>query len=103
MDTLLKKLIHKQTHATPPGVSKLSVVTIDGNEALSWSQAGPEDFILLNKYMLQRLRCSSYMTQLHPRIHSSMYPKNDVMIHGYKTWSVAVLRPDFILRDQDRK
>ena len=25
------------------------------------------------------------------------------MNHGYKIWSATILRPDFILRDQDRK
>ena len=32
-----------------------------------------------------------------------MNPKIDVMTHGYNNWLVAILRPDFILRDQDRK
>ena len=32
-----------------------------------------------------------------------MNPKIDVMTHGYNIWLVAILRPDFILRDQDRK
>ena len=77
--------------------------TIVGNEALSWSQAGPEDCILLNKYLLQGLSCLSYMTKLHPGMHSSMNIRNDVMNHGYKIWSVAILRPDFILPDRDRK
>ena len=74
-----------------------------GNEALSWPQAGPEDFIFLNKYMLQGLSCSSYMIKLHPGMHSSMNPRNDVMNHGYKISSVTILRPDCILRDRDRK
>ena len=81
----------------------LAVAAIVGNEALSRSQAGPEDFLLLNKYMLQGLSCSSYMIKLHSGMHSSMNPRNDVMNHGYKIWSVTILRPDFILRDQDRK
>ena len=53
--------------------------------------------------MLQELSCSSYMIKLHPWIHSSMNPRSDVMNHSYKISSVAILRPDFILRDQDRK
>ena len=32
-----------------------------------------------------------------------MNPKIDVMAHGYNIWLVAILRPDFILRDQERK
>ena len=76
---------------------------IVGNEALSWSQAGPEDFILLHKYMLQGLSCSSYVIKLHSGMHSSMNPRNDVLKHGYKIWSVAILRSDFILLDRERK
>ena len=66
---------------------------IVGNEDLSWSQVGPEDFILLNKYMLQGLSCSSYMIKLHPGMHLSMNPRNDVMKHGCKTWSVVRYSP----------
>ena len=76
---------------------------IVGSETLSWSQAGSEDFILLNKYMLQGLSCSSYMIKLHPGMYFGMNPRNDVKNHGYDIWSDAILRPDFILRDQDRK
>ena len=76
---------------------------IVGNEALSWSQTGPEDFILLNKYMFQGLSCSPYMIKLHSGMHSSVNPSNNVINHGYKIWSVAILRPDFILRERDRK
>ena len=53
--------------------------------------------------MLQGLSCSSYMTKLHPGMHSSMNPRNDVLNHGYKIWSVAILRPDFVLRYWDWK
>ena len=60
--------------------------TIVGNEALSWSQAGPEDFVLLHKYMLQRLSCSSYAIKLNSGMHSSMNPRNDVRNHGFKIW-----------------
>ena len=73
-------------------------LTIVGNGALSWSQEGPEDFILRKKDMLQGLSCSSYMIKLHPGMHSSMNIGNYVLNHCYKIWSVAVLRPDFILR-----
>ena len=41
-------------------------LSIDGNKALSWSRSGPEDFILLNKYMLQGLSYTSRMIKLHP-------------------------------------
>ena len=89
--------------ASPPSHVWPSSASIVGNEALSWSQVGPEDFILLNKYMIQGLRCSSYMIKLHSEMHSSMNPRNDVMNHGYIIWSVAILRPDFILWDRDWK
>ena len=79
------------------------LMIIVGNETLSWSQTSPEDFILLHKYMLQGLSCSSYVIKLHSGMHSSMNPRNDVLKHGYKIRSVAILRPDFILRDRERK
>ena len=48
------------------------------------------------------LSCTSRMIKLYPWMHSGMNPKIDVMTHGYDTWLVAILRPDFILRDQDQ-
>ena len=60
-------------------------------------------FSLTNTYMLQELFILYDKITTRNAFQLQTHTRNNVMIHGYKIWSVAVFRLDFILGDQDQK